>query len=133
MAAPAKEIVTVPGLPAGLPFAQCVRSQGFLFVAGQVGVDRDSRLVSAEFAPQAHRALDNLGSALAAGNSTFEDIVEMTVYLADARHGAEFVDIRRRLMGDALAASTMICGVNYILPGALIEIRATAMVTGEDV
>jgi hypothetical protein len=52
--------------------------------------------------------------ALAAGGSSFDSIVDMTVYLADARFGREFGEIRREFMGDTLCASTMICGVNYI-------------------
>jgi 2-iminobutanoate/2-iminopropanoate deaminase len=122
-----KEIVPVPELGSSLPFAQCVVAGDFVFIAGQTGIDADFRVVSLEFAPQVRRAFANLEIALAAGGSDFEHIVDMTVYLADARHGPEFGQIRKEFMGDSLCASTMICGVDYILPGLLAEIHVTAI------
>jgi 2-iminobutanoate/2-iminopropanoate deaminase len=122
-----KQVVPVPELGDGLPFAQCVVAGDFVFVAGQTGIDKDFNVVSHEFGPQVRRAFENLGVALAAGGSDFDNIVDMTVYLADARFGREFGEIRQEFMGDTVCASTMICGVNYILPYLLAEIHVTAV------
>jgi enamine deaminase RidA (YjgF/YER057c/UK114 family) len=122
-----KQVVPVPELGDDLPFAQCVVAGDFVFIAGQTGIDKDFQVVSHEFGPQVRRAFENLGVALAAGGAGFADIVDMTVYLADARFGGEFGGIRREFMGDSLCASTMICGVNYVLPYLLAEIHVTAV------
>lgn len=122
-----KRVVPVPQLGEGLPFAQCVVAGDFVFIAGQTGIDAEFNVVSPEFGPQVTRAFENLGVALAAGGSDFEHVVDMTVYLADPRFGLEFGAIRRAFMGDNLCASTMVCGVSYILPGLLAEIHVTAI------
>jgi len=128
-----KEIVPVPELgDPGLPFAQCVVAGDFVFIAGQTGIDAQFNVVSLEFGPQVRRAFENVGIALAAGGSDFEHIVDMTVYLADPRHGREFGEIRKEFMGESLCASTMICGVSYILPGLLAEIHVTAIRNADD-
>lgn len=121
-----KQVVPVPEL-GEVPFAQCVVAGDFVFIAGQTGIDENFNVVSREFGPQTRRAFENLGVALAAGGSSFDDIVDMTVYLADARFGPEFGEIRRDFMGDSVCASTLICGVNYILPYLLAEIHVTAV------
>lgn len=122
-----KQVVPVPDLGERLPFAQCVVAGDFVFVAGQTGIDENFSVVSRDFGPQVRQAFENLDVALTAGGSSFDDIVDMTVYLADSRFGPEFGEIRREFMGDAVCASTMICGVNYILPYVLAEIRVTAI------
>jgi enamine deaminase RidA (YjgF/YER057c/UK114 family) len=124
-----KEIVPVPGLAdtekAG--FAQCVAAGDFVFVAGQTGIDEDWKLVSLEFGQQARKALDNLRLALEAGGSSFQDVVTMTVFFADARDVPEFSAIRKEMMAGSLCASSAIGGASFVIPGLLIEIEATAI------
>ena len=124
-----KRIVPVPGLADATPnaYAQCVVAGDLVFVAGQTGVDESYRLVSAEFGEQARQTLRNVQLALEAGGSRLQDIVTMTVHLADIRHGREFLAIRKELLGDELAASMVVGGATFMQPGVLIEVQATGV------
>jgi 2-iminobutanoate/2-iminopropanoate deaminase len=124
-----KQVVQVPGLRDSTPsaYAQCVTAGDLVFVAGQIGTDQDSNLVSLEFGPQARQALANLRLALEAAGATLRDIVTMTVFLADMRSARELLEIRKEILGTDFAASAMLGGLTFARPGALIEIQAIAV------
>jgi len=123
-----KQTVQVAGLRDSEPsgYAQCVVANDLIFVAGQLGTDSQSTLVSLEFEGQATQALRNVEAALAAAGASLSDIVTMTVFLADSRHGKPFNELRKTFLGGAIAASTTIGGATFAQPGALIEIQAIA-------
>jgi 2-iminobutanoate/2-iminopropanoate deaminase len=124
-----KEVIEVPGVAKTdqVGFAQAVVAGDFVFVAGQTGIDEEWNVVSRDFAVQARKALDNLRLVLEAADSSFGQIVSMTVFFADPRDVRAFSDIRREVMGGSLCASTAICGASFVLQGLLIEIEATAI------
>jgi 2-iminobutanoate/2-iminopropanoate deaminase len=122
--------VDVPGLGDSRRFAylQCVTAGGFAFVAGQTGVDENYDIVSPDFGPQARQAIHNVRLALEAAGSNLAGIVSMTVHLADIRDSTEFLEICHDVMGDDLAPSAVLGGVDFVLPGLLIEVQATAII-----
>ena len=76
--------VSSAGAPKAVgPYSQAVRAGGLLFVAGQIALDLDGRLVDGDITMQARRVLDNIGAVLAAGGLAFSDVVRTTVFLAD--------------------------------------------------
>ena len=78
-----KEIVEVPGIPAIGPYAQAVKAGGLLFVSGQPGLDPTTGLAGPTFSEQAQQAFANLGVVLRAGGSSFAQVVNTTVLIAD--------------------------------------------------
>lgn len=124
-----KQVITVPGLPDSTAngYAQCVVAGGAVYVAGQTAVDDNYDLVSLEFEPQARRALENVGRALSAAGASFDDLVSMTVFLADARHSRDFLTVRNDVLGGSLMASAVVSDVTFVKPGVLIEIQAVAV------
>src|ERR1700757_2034471 len=56
-----------------------VRASEFLFIAGQVGADREGR-ASADFDAQCAQVFANLGAALASQGAGFANVVEFTTY-----------------------------------------------------
>lgn len=127
MSAP-RRIISADGLADTEPlgFAQAVVAGDFVFVSGQTGIDNDWNLVGLDFTSQAKQVLDNLRLALIAAGSSMADVVSMTCFFADPRHLREFGELRREAMGDALCASTAICGASFVIPGLLLEVEATA-------
>jgi 2-iminobutanoate/2-iminopropanoate deaminase len=79
------EAVHTDGAPAAIgPYSQAVRSGGFLFAAGQIGLDpATGELVAPGVESQARRVFANLAAVLAASGAGFRDVVKSTVYLAD--------------------------------------------------
>jgi len=61
-----------------------VEADGFLFTAGQIGLDPETGdLVGEDVETQARRALANLGAILDHAGLSFRDVVKTTVYLSD--------------------------------------------------
>jgi enamine deaminase RidA (YjgF/YER057c/UK114 family) len=63
-------------------YAPAIRSNGFLFVSGQVG-SREDGSPEPELDAQVRRAFDNLNAILQAAGCTFDDVVDVTVFLVD--------------------------------------------------
>ncbi|WP_159620686.1 RidA family protein [Arthrobacter zhaoguopingii] len=125
-----KTNIEVPGLGDSRKYAylQCVTAGDFAFVAGQTGVDKDYNIVSPEFGAQARQALRNVGLALEAAGTNLANIVNLTVYLADARDAFEFIDICHELMDENFAPTAILGGIDFVLSGLRIEIQATAVI-----
>jgi enamine deaminase RidA (YjgF/YER057c/UK114 family) len=69
-------------------FTQVVTSPPgkLVFVSGQVGLDRDLKLVGhGDVGAQAEQALKNLGASLAAAGATPADVTMMRTYVVDYR------------------------------------------------
>ncbi|CAN5355810.1 RidA family protein [soil metagenome] len=63
-------------------YSPAVRSNGFLFVSGQVG-SREDGSPEPELEAQVRRAFDNLNAILSAAGCTFDDVVDVTVFIVD--------------------------------------------------
>ena len=101
-----------------------------IFLAGQLGLDMDNKLVGApgDFAAQAEQAIQNLKLALADAGATLKDVVKINNYLVDMSHIALFRDVRDRHFNMAAPpASTTVAISQLARPGALFEIDAIAV------
>jgi 2-iminobutanoate/2-iminopropanoate deaminase len=66
------------------PYVQGVRSGGFIFISGQVGLDPETgKVVEGDIEAQTDRVLKNIAVILGAAGASLEDVVKTTVYLAD--------------------------------------------------
>jgi len=63
-------------------YSPAVRSNGFLFVSGQVG-SREDGSPEPDLDAQVRRAFENLNAVLGAAGCTFEDVVDVTVFLVN--------------------------------------------------
>jgi enamine deaminase RidA (YjgF/YER057c/UK114 family) len=101
-----------------------------IFIAGQLGLDLDNKLVGAagDFRAQAEKAIDNLKLALADAGATIKDVVKINNYLVDMSHIGIFREVRDRAFNMAAPpASTTLAISQLARPGALFEIEAIAV------
>ena len=63
-------------------YSPAIRSNGFLFVSGQVG-SRPDGSPEPDLQAQVKLAFDNLNAILAAAGCTFKDVVDVTVFIVD--------------------------------------------------
>ncbi len=63
-------------------YSPAIRSNGFLFVSGQVG-SREDGSPEPDFDTQVRRAFDNLNAVLAAAGCSFDDVIDVTVFMVD--------------------------------------------------
>ena len=126
----AKEIVPVVALEDATPYgySQCVRVGPLVYIAGQCGLGLDHKVVSREFEPQCRAALDRVRVAVEAAGGSLDDIVTMTVFITDTSLGRIFTSLRREYFGGRFPASALIGVSALMVPGAMIEIQATAVV-----
>ncbi|MDP2076033.1 RidA family protein [Hydrogenophaga sp.] len=63
-------------------YSPAIRSNGFLFVSGQVG-SRPDGSPEPDLQAQVKLAFDNLNAILSAAGCTFKDVVDVTVFIVD--------------------------------------------------
>jgi enamine deaminase RidA (YjgF/YER057c/UK114 family) len=99
-----------------------------IFIAGQLGLDMENRLVGDDFRSQADKAMENLKLALADAGATVKDVVKINNYLVDMSHIPIFREVRDKHFNmSAPPASTTVAISQLARPGALFEIEAIAV------
>ena len=63
-------------------YSPAIRANGLLFVSGQVG-SREDGSPEPELEAQVRRAFDNLNAILQAAGCTFDDVIDVTVFMVD--------------------------------------------------
>ncbi|MGR3810652.1 RidA family protein [Jiulongibacter sp. NS-SX5] len=123
-----KEIIKTDKAPAAIgPYSQAVKANGFLFLAGQLGINPDTgELENESFEAEVRQALENINAILEASGSSMEQIVNTTVYLTDLSQFAVFNEIYGSYFEGQYPARTTIG--SFALPkNAAIEIAVFAL------
>ena len=111
--------------PAG-PYSPAVRAGDLLFVSGQVPRDpRTGDLRGADVREQTRQVLDNLRRVLAAAGASVDDVVAVTVYLADENDWGAFNEVYSDTFRAPYPSRTVI---GARLRGVLVELSAIAYV-----
>ncbi|MGI9112906.1 MAG: Rid family detoxifying hydrolase [Gaiellaceae bacterium] len=124
-----KEIVRTEQAPApfqGAPYNQAVKSGGFVFVAGQLGLrPGEKEMVGPGIAEQTEQALANLRAILEEAGSGLDRLVKTTVFLQDLGDFAAMNEVYARHVGDRPPARSTV-EIAGLPSGALVEIEAIA-------
>src|SRR5271165_6239853 len=119
--------------PSGFSHAVSVPAGRMVYLAGQIGMDRDGNVVDGGIVAQFERALGNLLTALAAAGGRPEDLVSLTIYLVELEdyqaHGKEIGAVWRRLAGSEYPAMAGVGVTRLWDPAALVEIQGIAVVS----
>ena len=121
-------VVTTEKAPKAVgPYVQGVKAHGFLFTAGQIGLDpATGKLVEGGIEAQTRRVLENLKAVVDAAGSSFKQALKTTVYLTDLSHFQVMNQVYATYFeGQSPARSTV--GVAQLPLGALIEIDMVAL------
>lgn len=112
------------------PYSPAVEAGGFLFSAGQVGLDPGTmKIVEGGVEKQAERVFDNLAAVLAAAGLGLPDVVKTTVYLTKMADFAALNAVYAARFGDHRPARSTVA-VAQLPAGALIEIDVIAHLRG---
>jgi enamine deaminase RidA (YjgF/YER057c/UK114 family) len=98
-----------------------------LYCSGQIGIGPDGT-VSSDPDAQFRQAFEHVGKILEAAGGGFEDIVELSSFhvgLID--HMEIFTKVRAEFIKRPFPAETAVGVAELGIPGALVEIRATAI------
>lgn len=79
------------------PYSQAVKSNGFLFLSGQIALDPQSgELVGGDVRQQTERVMENLKAIVEAGGTSLPRVVKTTVYLKDMNDFAAMNEVYAR-------------------------------------
>lgn len=114
-------------------FSHGVRGSGdWLLVAGQVGWNREGRMVSSDFAEQFDQALQNVLEVVWQGGGGPESVARLTLYVVDkheySRARKRLGEVWRRRMGRHYPAMTLVEVKGLLEDDARVEIEAVALV-----
>jgi 2-iminobutanoate/2-iminopropanoate deaminase len=108
------------------PYSQAVKSNGFLFVSGQVAIDpRSNEFVPGDISQQTERTLENLKGILEASGANLHHVVKTTVFLKDMNDFAAMNEVYGRFFTAASPARSTV-QVARLPKDALVEIEVIA-------
>ena len=110
-------------------YSPAVRSNGFLFVSGQVG-SREDGSPEPELEAQVRLAIENLNAILKAADSSFKDVVDVTVFIVDPESKFEKIwSVVQEYWGSAPYPTVTAVGVTWLY-GFQFEIKVIAKSPG---
>lgn len=123
-----KKIIKTDQAPVPIaPYSQAVEANGLIFVAGQIGLNPQTRqLVPGGFEAEATQVMENIKAILLAAGLTMDDIVNTTIYLKDVAYFQKINDIYGKYFNGNFPARTTV-GVNNLPGGASVEIAVVAL------
>jgi 2-iminobutanoate/2-iminopropanoate deaminase len=79
------------------PYSQAIKSNGFVFVSGQIALDpKTGEFVGADVRQQTERVLENLKAIVEASGVHLNHVVKTTVYLKDMNDFAAMNEVYAR-------------------------------------
>lgn len=106
-------------------YSPAIRANGFLFVSGQVGSQEDGS-PEPDLEAQVRRAFDNLNGILKAAGSSFEDVIDVTVFMVDPQSKFETIwNVVPEYWGQAPYPTLTAVGVTWLY-GFDFEIKVIA-------
>jgi len=107
-----------------------VKASEFLFIAGQIGNERDGKIPT-DFESQCAQVFANIGAALASQGAGFANIVAFTSYLVHAQDIPKFAQYRARefprlFAGGPYPPNTLLIVDRLVHEELLVEVSAIA-------
>ncbi len=106
-------------------YSPAIKSNGFLFVSGQVG-SREDGSPEPDLEDQVRLAFNNLNAILQAAGCTFDDVIDVTVFIVDPESRFETIwKVVPEFWGDAPHPTLTGVGVTWLY-GYQFEIKVIA-------
>lgn len=121
-----KQVSTKSAPEAIGPYSQAVKTDGLVFVSGQLPIDpQTGAFPEGGIAAQTNQSLKNLGSILAEAGSDYSKVIKTTVFLADMADFAAMNEEYSSFFNAPFPARSAIA-VKELPKGALVEIECIA-------
>jgi len=124
-----REVISTKEGPQAIgPYSQAVRSNGFVFVSGQVAIDpATQQVVAGDVGAQTDRVMKNLSGILKAAGSRLEKVVRATVFLKNMSDFAAMNEVYAKYFTSAPPARSTV-EVARLPKDVLVEIDVIAEV-----
>ena len=108
------------------PYTLVVRKENVVTTAGMLALDDNGKLVGEDIESQTRQTIANVVTALGAAGASLDDVVKVTVFITDVENFAAMNSVYTEFFSEMRPARSTVC-VELVLPGALVEIEATAV------
>lgn len=109
------------------PYSQAIRANGFIFVAGEKGIDPTTNAIVAGGVPaETRQTLENIRNILEEAGSAISRVVATTVYLTDINAFGAMNTVYAEYFTSNPPGRTTV-GVSSLPAGAQVEITVTAL------
>ena len=116
--------------PLPWPYSHGVKVGATLFIAGQVALDEELRIVGpGDAEAQARQTWRNIQTVVEAAGGKISDVVRVTTYVADLADIEAIHRVRREFFPDGdFPTATVVQAARLGLPGLLLETEAFAII-----
>jgi 2-iminobutanoate/2-iminopropanoate deaminase len=124
-----KEVVRTERAPApfqGAPYSQAIKSNGFVFVSGQLALDPGHSEIVGDIGEQTEKVFNNLQAILEEAGSGLDRLVKTTVFLTDLGEFAGMNEVYAKRVGEPFPARATV-EISSLPSGAKLEIEAVAL------
>jgi len=111
----------------GAPYSQAIKTGGFVFVSGQLGLKPGETEIAGTIQDQTAQIFRNLEAILEAAGSGLDRIVKTTVFLVNLGDFQGMNEVYAQNVGDDRPARSTV-EIGTLPSGALVEIEAIATV-----
>lgn len=123
---PSRKIVSASGASSSSsPLSPAIEAGGRLFLSGMTGRGPDG-YPKGDVKAQTRQSLASLLATLKAGGMSFDDVVDVLVFVSDIRAYAEMNEVYREMVGSPPPARATV-GAQLMSPDALVEIVMLAV------
>jgi len=122
-----KTVVSTTSAPEAIgPYSQGIKANGFLFLSGQIPLNRESgRIEAVDVVGQTRQVMENIQAVLSSQGLLFSDVVKTTIFLTNLDDFARVNEIYGAYFKeDPPARSTV--QVGGLPKGAKVEIEVVA-------
>jgi len=120
-----KQQITTSNTKSAHILSQGIKSNGFIFVSGQVYATPELTLIEGSTAEKVAQIMHNIEVILQAGGATLDDIVKVVIYVTDMALVPEINEVYPTYFAKPYPVREAVC-VNALPLGATIEISVIA-------
>mgnify|MGYP001175790344 FL=1 len=110
------------------PYSQAVKSNGLLFLSGQIPLTTNGEMCEGDFEARTRQVFSNIKGLLQSADLTFKSIIKVNVYLIDINNFAVVNQVMEDLF-DAPYPARALVQVSALPKNSEIEVEAVASMT----
>ncbi|MGI6727595.1 MAG: RidA family protein [Anaerovoracaceae bacterium] len=108
-------------------YSQGILINGMVFTSGQIPINPETgQLVTGDIAEQAQQSMENVKGIVEAAGLTMDDVIKVTILLADIADFAEVNEVYRNFFKEGAYPARSCFAVKDLPKGVGIEIEAIA-------
>jgi reactive intermediate/imine deaminase len=110
------------------PYSDAVRVGSMLHLAGQLGLDKEGKIVPGGITAESERMLENLKATLERNGSSMDRVVSCMVFLADIGERDALNEVYKKYWKPGRFPARSAFGTSGLYAGARVEISCIAVV-----